>query len=63
MVRLEESSILALHGPNRSCLEYVNMSAGELEEWLKSSDSEGAGWTGGGDGETVGKPCDPAECC
>lgn len=35
--------------------EYVNMSASELEEWLKSEDSEGAGWTGGGDGETVGE--------
>ncbi|KAK9900808.1 hypothetical protein P389DRAFT_177513 [Cystobasidium minutum MCA 4210] len=30
------------------------MSASELEEWLKSEDSEGSGWTGGGDGETVG---------
>ncbi|KAK0542771.1 hypothetical protein OC846_005716 [Tilletia horrida] len=33
--------------------EYVNMSADELEEWLKSDDSEGAGW-GGESGETVG---------
>ncbi|KAK0535241.1 hypothetical protein OC835_002435 [Tilletia horrida] len=33
--------------------EYVNMTADELEDWLKSDDSEGAGWGGEG-GETVG---------
>ncbi|CAO1616229.1 unnamed protein product [Sympodiomycopsis kandeliae] len=34
--------------------ELVNMSASELEEWLKTSSSEEAGWTGGQGGETVG---------
>jgi hypothetical protein len=39
------------------------MSASELEDWLKSEDSEGAGWTGGGDGETVGELfCPICEC-
>ncbi|CAO1625928.1 unnamed protein product [Parajaminaea phylloscopi] len=33
--------------------ELVNMSASELEEWLKSDESEGSGW-GGEDGETKG---------
>lgn len=33
--------------------EIVNMSASELEEWLKSESSESAGW-GGESGETVG---------
>lgn len=39
------------------CKEYVNMTADELEEWLKTSDSTGAGWHGSGDaeGETVGE--------
>lgn len=32
----------------------VNMTADELEEWLKSGQSESAGWTGGQGGETVG---------
>lgn len=30
------------------------MTADELEEWLKSEDSESSGWTGGAGGETVG---------
>ncbi|GHJ84987.1 hypothetical protein NliqN6_1389 [Naganishia liquefaciens] len=35
--------------------EYVNMTADELEEWLKSDESESAGWPKeGADGETVG---------
>lgn len=37
--------------------EYVNMTAEELESWLKSGDSNGAGWPkddAEGDGETVG---------
>ncbi|SPO39298.1 uncharacterized protein PSFLO_04778 [Pseudozyma flocculosa] len=36
--------------------ELVNMSADELEKWLKSKDSQESGWTGGGGGggETVG---------
>jgi hypothetical protein len=33
--------------------EYVNMSASELEKWLKEDDSTSAGW-GGESGETVG---------
>lgn len=32
----------------------VNMTADELEKWLKTGESEGAGWTGGAGGETVG---------
>ena len=37
--------------------EFVNMSADELETWLKSGDSNSAGWPkddANGDGETVG---------
>ncbi|KAI5453007.1 hypothetical protein NCC49_006538 [Naganishia albida] len=35
--------------------EYVNMTADELEEWLKSDESESAGWPKeGADGETIG---------
>ncbi|KAH6691400.1 DNA-binding protein [Plectosphaerella plurivora] len=37
--------------------EYVNMTADELEKWLKSGDSNSAGWPkddAEGDGETVG---------
>ncbi|GKT41169.1 uncharacterized protein ColSpa_01350 [Colletotrichum spaethianum] len=37
--------------------EYVNMTAEELESWLKSGDSNSAGWPkddADGDGETVG---------
>ena len=37
--------------------EHVNMTAEELESWLKSGDSNSAGWPKGeanGDGETVG---------
>lgn len=34
--------------------ELVNMSASELEKWLKSSDSTSSGWTNGDSGETVG---------
>ncbi|KAK2041980.1 hypothetical protein LZ31DRAFT_543638 [Colletotrichum somersetense] len=38
--------------------EYVNMTAGELESWLKSDDSNSAGWpkdqADEGDGESVG---------
>ncbi|KAJ9098186.1 hypothetical protein QFC21_004515 [Naganishia friedmannii] len=35
--------------------EYVNMTADELESWLKSDESESAGWPKeGGDGETIG---------
>lgn len=35
--------------------EYVNMTASELEKWLKSDDSNSAGWTkDGGEGESVG---------
>ncbi|KAJ4419056.1 hypothetical protein N0V82_005179 [Gnomoniopsis sp. IMI 355080] len=35
--------------------EYVNMTASELEKWLKSDDSTSAGWSkDGGDGESVG---------
>lgn len=35
--------------------EVVNMTAGELEKWLKSDDSESAGWPKENeDGETVG---------
>lgn len=35
--------------------EYVNMTASELEKWLKSDDSNSAGWSkDGGDGESVG---------
>ncbi|KAK1994798.1 hypothetical protein LX36DRAFT_692980 [Colletotrichum falcatum] len=37
--------------------EYVNMTADELESWLKSDDSNSAGWPKGdgeGEGETVG---------
>ncbi|CAN8096928.1 unnamed protein product [Discula destructiva] len=35
--------------------EYVNMTASELEKWLKSDDSNSAGWAkDGGEGESVG---------
>ena len=37
--------------------ELVNMTASELESWLKSDDSNSAGWPksgGDGDGESVG---------
>ncbi len=35
--------------------ELVNMTAPELEKWLKSDDSTSSGWTNGNsDGETVG---------
>ena len=35
--------------------ELVNMTAGELEEWLKQEQSESSGWEkGDGSGETVG---------
>lgn len=37
--------------------EYINMTASELEKWLKSEDSNSAGWPkddGNGDGESVG---------
>ncbi len=35
--------------------EVVNMTAGELEEWLEEEQSEGSGWDkGDGSGETVG---------
>jgi hypothetical protein len=35
--------------------EVVNMTASELEKWLKSNDSEGAGWSkDDGSGESVG---------
>ncbi|KAN0064106.1 hypothetical protein ACQY0O_003270 [Thecaphora frezii] len=34
--------------------ELVNMTADELEKWLKSKDSTESGWTGGQGGETVG---------
>lgn len=35
--------------------ELVNMTASELEKWLKSSDSNSAGWPkDSGDGESVG---------
>ncbi len=33
--------------------EYVNMTVKELEDWLETEDSQGAGWGGEG-GETVG---------
>ena len=37
-------------------LEYVNMSSGELEEWLATEDSTSSGWKGASDdGETVGE--------
>lgn len=36
--------------------EYVNMTASELEKWLKSEDSSEAGWRkDGGDGKSVGQ--------
>lgn len=34
--------------------QLVNMSATELEKWLKSSDSTSSGWKNGDSGETVG---------
>lgn len=35
--------------------ELVNMTAGELEEWVKEEQSENSGWDkGDGSGETVG---------
>ncbi|PWY98993.1 hypothetical protein BCV70DRAFT_191861 [Testicularia cyperi] len=34
--------------------ELVNMTADELEKWLKSKDSTSSGWTNGEGGETVG---------
>lgn len=34
--------------------ELVNMSASELEKWLKGKDSTSSGWTNGEGGETVG---------
>lgn len=34
--------------------ELVNMTASELEKWLKSNDSTSSGWTDGEGGETVG---------
>ncbi|KIS67182.1 uncharacterized protein UMAG_12297 [Mycosarcoma maydis] len=34
--------------------ELVNMTASELEKWLKSNDSTSSGWTNGEGGETVG---------
>ena len=36
--------------------QYVNMTADELEKWLKSDESNSAGWTGSDaqNGETVG---------
>ncbi|KAK3178879.1 hypothetical protein OEA41_001016 [Lepraria neglecta] len=35
--------------------ELVNMTAGELEEWLKQEQSESSGWEkGDGSGETIG---------
>jgi len=34
--------------------ELVNMTPEELEEWLKSEESEGSGWTKEGGGETIG---------
>jgi len=30
------------------------MTPEELEEWLKSEESEGSGWTKEGEGETIG---------
>ncbi|CBQ69468.1 conserved hypothetical protein [Sporisorium reilianum SRZ2] len=34
--------------------ELVNMTASDLEKWLKSDDSTSSGWTNGDSGETVG---------
>lgn len=34
--------------------ELVNMTADELDKWLKSEDSTSSGWTNGEEGETVG---------
>lgn len=34
--------------------ELVNMTADELDKWLKSDDSTSSGWTNGQGGETVG---------
>lgn len=39
----------------REFSEYVNMTASELEKWLKSKDSQSAGWPKGEEGgESVG---------
>ena len=40
---------------SREFNELVNMTAGELEDWLKEEQSAGSGWDkGDGSGETVG---------
>ena len=40
---------------SREFNELVNMTAQELEAWLKEEQSEGAGWSKGDDsGETIG---------
>ena len=51
--------ILFPHHPkfilNREFNELVNMTSGELEEWLKEEQSESSGWDkGDGSGESVG---------
>lgn len=41
--------------PRREFNEIVNMTASELEDWLGSEDSTGAGWSkDDGSGETIG---------
>ncbi|KAK4047214.1 hypothetical protein OIO90_006277 [Microbotryomycetes sp. JL221] len=34
--------------------EYVNMTAEELQDWLETDESKGAGWNGDSSGETTG---------
>ena len=53
-VVLDPDSVAALN-ESREFNELVNMTAGELEGWLKEEQSESSGWgKGDGSGETVG---------
>lgn len=53
-VVLDPNRVVALN-ESREFNELVNMTAGELEEWLKQEQSENSGWgKGDGSGETVG---------
>lgn len=47
--------IICLTRETREFNELVNMSAAELEKWLKGESSESAGWSkDDGSGETIG---------
>lgn len=49
-----ESRKEVLTDAEREFNELVNMTPEDLEEWLKSEESEGSGWTREGGGETIG---------